>query len=746
MKVNSLRYTFAFLLVTLLSTVFVGCHSESAEEEHSVDSTKIKTIMDMQERGVRWRNSSDFYKAVTTHDSCIMMAEDIHDTIQLVAALNNQGTNYRRLGDMLEATENHMRALNLCQEYSRKDLWEARKNMTHSLNGLGNVAMTMGEYDAAEQEFRMALEDEKKMNSATGMAINYANIGSIKEHKGDLDSARVYYNLSMEKNREDNNVVGICLCYSYLGGLAEASGDYETAKKNFHDAYAIGRSTDDVWHWLTPCVSLATNFIKTNLPDSSLHYIEIGLETATRIHSNEHLAKLYGLRSQVRDILGEKGQALRDLQLSNTYDDSVRNENARTSVQNVRLAYEVSRRVAEVEKAEDHARDSRMARNMVIIIACLVVFALLAVLAMYQHVLRERKKTTEERDVFYRNITHQLRTPMTVVLGIIDQFKTRIPVNDTEALLAIEAAQRQGRNLLELMKTLIVASKEKRLENVDISDTVQFKAPEPTGEPVATPAYKETTVNRILIAEDNEDVALLMCNVLRNQGYNVYHAVDGLEALDMLKSEMPDLLITDIAMPRMDGLELMHHVREDETMNHLPIIVVSARVENHERLEGIEAGAEVYIGKPFIVDELLLVVKNTLRQRDLLRRKFRGEVTDTLVVENISNEEMNFVESVNKLIDENLSSGDVNGSFLAEKCCMSVSTLNRRMRNLTGMPVAVYIRSRRMSIAKRMLVETDKPISEIEWMCGFNTVGHFSRQFHQEFGCTPTAYRQQMQK
>ncbi|MDO4194613.1 MAG: helix-turn-helix domain-containing protein, partial [Prevotellaceae bacterium] len=178
----------------------------------------------------------------------------------------------------------------------------------------------------------------------------------------------------------------------------------------------------------------------------------------------------------------------------------------------------------------------------------------------------------------------------------------------------------------------------------------------------------------------------------------------------------------------------------------LPIIVVSARVENHERLEGIEAGAEVYIGKPFIVDELLLVVKNTLRQRDLLRRKFRGEVTDTLVVENISNEEMNFVESVNKLIDENLSSGDVNGSFLAEKCCMSVSTLNRRMRNLTGMPVAVYIRSRRMSIAKRMLVETDKPISEIEWMCGFNTVGHFSRQFHQEFGCTPTAYRQQMQK
>lgn len=746
MKINNLRYTFVGLLVLLLPTILAGCHHRNARGMNDVDSTEIKAIQEMQDRGVRLRNNSDFYKAITTHDSCIVMAEEMQDTIQLVAALNNQGTNYRRLGDMVEASEFHMRALKLSQEYSRKDIREARKNLTRSLNGLGNASMTVGDYDAAEQAFRMALEGEKELNSATGQAINYANLGSIKEQKGDIDSARIYYNLSMEKNREDNNIVGICLCYSYLGGLAEASGDYETAKKNFREAYAIGRSANDVWHWLTPCVSLATNFIKTNIPDSAVHYIDIGIETATRIHSNEHLAKLYDLRSQVRDILGEKGLALRDLQLSNIYNDSVRSENARSSVQNIRLAYEVTRRVEEVEKAEGHARNSRMARNMVFGISCLVVLALLSVLAMYQHLLRERKKTTEEREVFYRNITHQLRTPMTVVLGIIDQFKNRIPVDDTESLLAIEAAQRQGRNLLGLMKALIDASKEKRLVNVDISDTVQFSTPEPLEGHEPAPDYSKNHVNSILIAEDNEDVALLMCNVLRGQGYQVYHAVDGLEALDMLKSELPDLLITDIAMPRMDGLELMHHVREDETMNHLPIIVVSARVENHERLEGLEAGAEVYIGKPFIVDELLLVVKNTLNQRDLLRRKFRGEVTETVIVENISNEEMGFVDLINKLIDENLSSGDVNATFLAEKCYMSVSTLNRRMRNLTGMPVAVYIRSRRMSIAKRMLVDTDKPISEIEWMCGFNTVGHFSRLFHQEFGCTPTAYRQQMQK
>ena len=739
---NNIYLLLCFILAGVL-IVMSGCHTDSSGR-HEVDSTIVKAILDMQMRGTLLRNSSNFEEAMALHDSCIVLAQQIADTTQLILALNNQGTNYRRLGDMDEASNYHSEALGLCEKCSDKTSFEARKNRLISLNGLGNTYMTINDYEAAEAVFREALAGEEYLGSATGQAINLANIGSIKESLGFPDSARIYYNRSMEKNREANNIVGISLCYSFLGNLAQKSGDYESAMKNFHEAYAIGLTTNDTWHWLTPCISLIENFLHTNRPDSASRYIGIGLAAAVKIHSNEHLAKLYELRSRLEDLIGEESLALRDLQLSNIYNDSVRNENTRNSVQNNRVAYESNRRVTEVRQAEENARSSRLIRNLIIIILGILLITALVLLSMYGRMLRARKKSAAERDIFYRNITHQLRTPMTVVLGMIDQLKGHIPASDKEGRANLDAAQRQGRNLLELMKSLIVAAKENRLESVDISDTTQIKTSDSGDDTTANSANRGTIQKSILVAEDNEDVALLMCSVLRHEGYAVTHALDGREALDLLNEEVPDLLITDIAMPRMDGLELMRSVRSDETMNHLPIIVVSARVENHERLEGITAGAEVYIGKPFVVDELLMVVRKTLEQRELLRNKYKDDQTKDISAEPMSKDEQDFLNQLNALIDENMRFGEVNSTFLAEKFSMSMSTLNRRLRNLTDMSPTLYIRSRKMNKAKALLVETDKPINEIEWMCGFNTAGHFSRIFRSEFGITPLEYRRQM--
>jgi YesN/AraC family two-component response regulator len=235
---------------------------------------------------------------------------------------------------------------------------------------------------------------------------------------------------------------------------------------------------------------------------------------------------------------------------------------------------------------------------------------------------------------------------------------------------------------------------------------------------------------------------MLICNMLRDNGYSVTRAVDGQEALEMLREELPDILITDIAMPRMDGLELMRSVRADDTMCCLPIVVVSARVEDHERLDGISAGAEVYLAKPFINEELLLVVEKLLEQRRRLRKMFTNSRSDDETSRQIPEADVNFFNDINKLIDDNLISGEVSTSFLADKLSTSVSTLNRRLKNMSGLTANIYIRNRRLLVAKRLLEKTDLTVSEIEVQCGFNTSGHFSRVFKAETGLSPIDYRQ----
>ena len=408
-----------------------------------------------------------------------------------------------------------------------------------------------------------------------------------------------------------------------------------------------------------------------------------------------------------------------------------------------------------IEADELKLANQRMTNIVVIVVLVLVIIiiALGAVFFVRRRSSRYKRKAMEERELFYRNVTHQLRTPMTVVLGMVEQLKQHIPENDVVGHESLEAAHRQSDNLLQLIKKLIAASKEG--EMVELSDvnsgpsqSQQTLSPLPLkgGEPESvrkSPFKGDLEGLSILLAEDNDDVAMLICNMLRDEGYSVTRAVDGQEALEMLREELPDMLITDIAMPRMDGLELMRNVRADETMCCLPIVVVSARVEDHERLEGISAGAEVYLAKPFINEELLLIVNKLLEQRRRLIKMFTNSKSDVETSKQLPEVDVEFFKDINKLIDANLISGDVSTSFLADKLNTSVSTLNRRLKNMSGLTATTYIRNRRILMAKRLLETTDQTVSEIEVQCGFNTSGHFSRVFKAETGISPLDYRHQ---
>lgn len=722
-----------------------GCQ-RMARNGELTDSTEIRELEAMQKRGTDLRNASNFEDAIAVHDSCIEMAKAIHDTTQWIVALNNQGTNFRRLGALKEATELHYEALALNDAYSDTSSFNSKKNRVRSLNGLGNIFMSIGNYQAAETNLRYALQGETALGSATGQAINLANIGSIKQHEGQMDSARIYYQQSLEKNREADNIIGISLCYTYLGELDEKVGKTHDATDNFRKALNAGQNTGDVWHWLTPCISLAENFLTLQQADSAAKYIAIGVQAAEDIHSSEHLASLYGLRAQLEERAGLTGLALRDLQQSYAYRDSLLTQENRNAIQNNRVAYMLNRSTAVVEQAEKENKINRMIRNLTLGTSIVIVLVLVVFLLQLRRSFLIRRRAAAEREEFYRNMTHQLRTPLTVVVGMMDQLKQHVANDDQQGQEELDAAQRQGRHLLQLVKALIAGAREGI--NTDLAQNIPTDASGATPHSATASAYNtEHSGANILLAEDNEDVAILMCSILREQGYQVTHAIDGVEALEMLSDELPDLLITDIAMPRMDGLELMRRVREDDTMDHLPIMVVSARVEDHERLEGIRAGAEVYLAKPFINEELVLRVRKLLDQRALLRQRYGVNwvpTADTNPAESILRNDDAFLEALNARIEEQMKHGEINTSLLAEQLFISLSTLNRKLNNLTGLSASIYVRNRRLLAVKRMLEETDLTIAEIEAACGFNTVGYMGRLFRTELGCSPSEYRRKI--
>ena len=132
--------------------------------------------------------------------------------------------------------------------------------------------------------------------------------------------------------------------------------------------------------------------------------------------------------------------------------------------------------------------------------------------------------------------------------------------------------------------------------------------------------------NYILVAEDDSDVAMLITRILKNEGYNFRWAKNGKEALEITSLKQPQLIITDIMMPEMDGLELIKAIRADENTSHIPIIVVSARTHTADRITGIDLGAEAYLGKPFIPDELLMMTRRLLEQRDILKKRYSAQL------------------------------------------------------------------------------------------------------------------------
>jgi len=258
-----------------------------------------------------------------------------------------------------------------------------------------------------------------------------------------------------------------------------------------------------------------------------------------------------------------------------------------------------------------------------------------------------------------------------------------------------------------------------------------------------------------LIVEDNKDVAMFIKHVLDEQ-YSVTISNNGLEGLKKAREIVPDIIITDLMMPEIDGYELCRKVRSDEIINHIPIIIVTARSEDRDRLKGLSVGADAFLVKPFNNDELVALANNLLHSREMLRLKYQVDMELSLGTHDIEKQtsvetpsaiitEKNnkFMEKLRSIIDKNIANTNINSLFLADKMNLSQRQLNRKVKSVTGIDTANYIREMRVAMAKKLLTTTHDPMGEIAEKCGFDSSSYFSKIFKQYTQFTPTDYRKQ---
>jgi tetratricopeptide (TPR) repeat protein len=257
-----------------------------------IEGNYLGSIVALREWGKALRNESRFEEALRIHSEGLRQARAIGDTIELVQAMNNIGTDYRRMGVLDAAQEYHYRAWTLSEECADTS-FTARKNRMVSLNGLGNIYLTLGNYERADSVLRMALKGEQELHSALGQAINYANLGSVFEHRGQTDSAWVCYRKSMALNTEAGSELGISLCHTYFGSLYERAGQYDKATEEYETAYQMMQTSMDDWHALNSLIALAGIHSAKGDGAKTLEYLAKAKATAERIASKEHLAEIH---------------------------------------------------------------------------------------------------------------------------------------------------------------------------------------------------------------------------------------------------------------------------------------------------------------------------------------------------------------------------------------------------------------------------------------------------------------------
>lgn len=389
-------------------------------------------------------------------------------------------------------------------------------------------------------------------------------------------------------------------------------------------------------------------------------------------------------------------------------------------------------------------------QKIISILAVAVVVLLLIMIFYRRKVRREKEKLNEQRKqmaddkiAFFTNVSHQLRTPLTLVSGPLNRLMQADNYTEEQKMLLQVVLRNVGQ--LETLTADVLNFK----EQVDAMN--QASANEACEKELSQHVLRDSRhqmllqqdveeLSTILIVDDNEDIRSYLRVLLAGQ-YYVIEASDGQNGLRLAKESVPDLIVSDVMMPVMDGLTFCSKIKEDEVTSHIPVILLTARSEESQRIEGYEHGADAYITKPFSDHLLLVRISNLLQAR---RQRKNDEAKQMLSAEDIQTDEPGermFLERFKKAAKSHIGDANLRMDDLGSELSLSKVQMYRKVKALTGKTPAEVLREMRMQKAYSLLKQTDKTISEVAAEVGFAIPGYFSACFKKQFGINPTELR-----
>ena len=414
------------------------------------------------------------------------------------------------------------------------------------------------------------------------------------------------------------------------------------------------------------------------------------------------------------------------------------------------------------DRADEYLHQLSNQRIITMMAAVLVTMLLILLIVIYRYFLQkariadERNQMEREQLDFFTKVSHELRTPLTLIEGPLAELGETKAIKDAgaEASGLFAIVNRNTHQLTELINKMLDAQVQNDLQKVALeqNDIHLTKGDETIDQQKAEPKAPEPSNSEqqptVLIVDDNADIRAYLRHILQ-QHYQVNEASDGQQGLALANEIVPDLIVSDVMMPVMNGLEFCQRVKSSLATSHIPVILLTARALSQHQIEGYESGADAYITKPFSADLLLARISNLLKSRQLLKGLFGTENKEEVKEENkekspktvqqpLTEKEDVFLTKFRDFIEKNLSDSDLGVETIGAELGLSRVQLYRKIKALTGLSPVELLRTARLQKGRQLLERTDKTISEVAYEVGFTAPSYFTKCFKDEFGISPS--------
>lgn len=382
----------------------------------------------------------------------------------------------------------------------------------------------------------------------------------------------------------------------------------------------------------------------------------------------------------------------------------------------------------------------------VILIALIIGFVCYVIWALRQrdNLRKKVEESTQAKLMFFSNVSHSFRTPLTLIADPIQTMLKEDGLTDRQKEL-LGLMGRHSDELLKLVDKVHNVLQDDLLKNGERLDAVaqQTVQSSTNAADLRNKTFNTTSIidaeesrRSVLIIDDNADIRKYLTMVLQKKNYLVLTAPNGEEGLYMAKQNIPDIIVCDVMMPVMDGLECCRLIKADQATSHIPVLLLTAYALDDQRIQGYQSGADAYITKPFNSDVLCARIENLIDNRKLVNPS--NDRYKEMESAEFSDVDRSFFNHFHSFVSENISNADLDIQQLSEEFNMSRVQLYRKCKSITGKSPVELIRLIRLKAARQLLENSNKTVSEIAYEVGFSSPSYFAKCYKDQYNESPT--------